>query len=528
MPTYTIQQDPPPAPERVSTASTTFSMFSGDHAGEVPGSHADGVPTLNYKPSYHPSYHAHPRQQVNDYGPQVRQSRLPIFKQVRTMLQKPPAITTPGNPKWDEYTGELSDNGKPARVKPSTYVSPYEGAFQANRRRSPDRSSRSRRNMSPVSVLRDDEMMSASPVQASHHSLDEWSPVSPVSPISPVDHEERYGDQYLIPEMMPEPLSPNVQRTPQQQQTPSSGKHITRKPVSRNVSTSENFPPVSPQHSPSQSSDMGERMIDDKDAGPQSTSHFSWTTYAPSVAPGRQSLDTLVTRQTGLAPAHESKQSHFSWSTVNTNATYKPRAQSPPPPPLPEKYSAPVEKYSGPPVQSILSRGRPAQRIEQKDMWVPPPRVSSALYTTTPLKTTCADNRPLPLPKDKTPAKSKSPSTPASHESGSGKALPPPPTVANLTHLETLVAQERSLALQRMNVEKGVRDLEKIEKASPLDVPFATVRDAKKRLGEYRARLADVKLEEREVGIAIARARRREEQENGGEGESLWVRRVTG
>jgi len=68
----------------------------------------------------------------------------------------------------------------------------------------------------------------------------------------------------------------------------------------------------------------------------------------------------------------------------------------------------------------------------------------------------------------------------------------------------------------------------KIETASPLDVSFSTVRDAKKRLAEYRTRLDEVRLEEREIGVAIARARRREEKEFGGDGETLWVRRVTG
>lgn len=70
-------------------------------------------------------------------------------------------------------------------------------------------------------------------------------------------------------------------------------------------------------------------------------------------------------------------------------------------------------------------------------------------------------------------------------------------------------------------------ELEKIETASPLDVNFATVRDAKKKLAEYRKRLAEVRLEERDVGIAITRARRKEEEDNGGEGGTLWIRRVT-
>ncbi len=77
-------------------------------------------------------------------------------------------------------------------------------------------------------------------------------------------------------------------------------------------------------------------------------------------------------------------------------------------------------------------------------------------------------------------------------------------------------------------MERAIFELEKVGKASPLDVPFATVRDAKKRLAEYRIRLDEVRLEERDIGISIARGRRREEKEQGGDGETLWIRRVTG
>ena len=382
----------------------------------------------------------------------------------------------------------------------------------------------------------------------------EWSPVSPVSPVSPMEGPTPDEERIFVPEMMPEPLSPNVQRAPpppqllQPEQTPpSSIKQIKRKPVSRCTSATENHPPpVSPpQHSPSQSqsSDMSERMIDDKDAEAeaeaepetQHNSHFSWTTYAPSIAPARQSTDTTAPWQikhypSGLQPASQQEQpnSRFSWSTVATNQNQAPPDS--PPPPVPAK-------FSGPPMQSILSRRRPIQRIE-KEEWVPPPRDSSrgSSRTATPRNagtpTSAHTARPLPLPKDNTPKTSRSPSTnPSTPLSGGGKALPLPPSLStghNLTHLETLLAQERSILLQRKNVEKGILDLEKIEKASPLDVPFATVRDAKKRLADYRARLAEVRLEERDIGIAIARARRRDEKENGGDGESLWVRRITG
>jgi hypothetical protein len=59
-----------------------------------------------------------------------------------------------------------------------------------------------------------------------------------------------------------------------------------------------------------------------------------------------------------------------------------------------------------------------------------------------------------------------------------------------------------------------------------LEVSFAAVRDAKRKLEERRETLREVKLEEMDIGIKIARARRREDFDDG-EG-SLWVRRVTG
>jgi hypothetical protein len=94
------------------------------------------------------------------------------------------------------------------------------------------------------------------------------------------------------------------------------------------------------------------------------------------------------------------------------------------------------------------------------------------------------------------------------------------------THLEYLLTHEKNLIMQRRNIEKAIADLERVEKASPLEVSFATVRDAKRKLEERRSVLSEVRKEEMELGIKIARARRREDF---GEGEgTLWVRRVTG
>ncbi len=504
-PTYTNDDPPTPPPHPVAGA-------------------------LRNKSSYHPSFHAHPRQQVNDYGPQVRQSRLPIFKQVRSMLNRPAPIASPGNAKWDEYTGELSDQGKTPHVKPST----YESAFQVSRKRSPERPSRSKRNLSPVSILRDEEIMAVPPLQVSRHSPQDMSPVSPVSPISPSLDYNYDAHSEFVPDMMPEPLSPNVQRAPLPPHTPPSSQQIKRKPVSRCVSSIENQPPGSPtQRSPSETSDAGKRFSGQSVSEEQThpNSHFSWTTYAPSIAVGRPSTDTTATRRSNYAsgyrqPIRDPKQSHFSWSTVNTAMTQRARPASPPETPR----QAVIVQCSGPPVQSILSRQRPIKRND-KEEWTPSPQATSVGDSDSLKAITRLNIRTSPLPRNRNTPNSatQSPSSAMTDRSGNGKALPPPPpSEISLSHLESLQSQERSIALQKRNMEKGIAELEKIEKASPLEVPFATVRDAKKRLAEYRKRLAEVVLEEREIGIAITRARRKEEAENGWDGEStLWVRRVT-
>ena len=89
-----------------------------------------------------------------------------------------------------------------------------------------------------------------------------------------------------------------------------------------------------------------------------------------------------------------------------------------------------------------------------------------------------------------------------------------------------LLTQEKNIVMQRRNIERAITDLENVERASPLEVSFAAVRDAKRKLEERRETLREVKMEEMDIGIRIARARRREDF---GEGEgTLWVRRVTG
>ncbi|KAI7128689.1 hypothetical protein KC324_g17255 [Hortaea werneckii] len=248
----------------------------------------------------------------------------------------------------------------------------------------------------------------------------------------------------------------------------------------------------------------------------------------------------------------EDPQSRFSWSTVATQAQppHQPCQQTPqqaihPAFRTPKDKPASVPAQStgypssnhtqgtcqterGPPVQSILSRHRPIQRLDREDS---PRRNTPRLKVEGTTSTRSASTPPNPNPthtKTRAPTHQQqdplNPNTP-------NKALPLPPNLASpsphSTHLQHLLAKEQDLLHQRRNVHKTIHDLEQVERASPMEVSFSKVREAKRKLAELRARLEEVGLEEREVGIAISRARRREEAE-GGEGGGLWVRRVTG
>jgi hypothetical protein len=502
MPAYTIQRDAP--------------WMESTHSEDDLGDLVSDAPALSSKASYHPSYHAHPQQQIADNGPQVRSSKLPIFKQVRSMLQKPPPLVAPGQVKWDDYSGEMSESGKPAQVKPSTR--PYEGMFKV-RRSSPERPRKSKRDLSPVSILRDDDIKPPPPLKAGRCSPSIHSYVSPVSPIS--SH---------FTTKPPTPLSANERShaVPATTTAPTI-KQLRRKPApSTSPSQTENLEPY--QRSPSARSDWTD-VPDEDFSDPQrlqpNKSHFSWSTHAPSMAPGRPSVDS---RASSKLTDGQQPRSRFSWSTVNTNMGHQVRPDSPPPspvPPIPSQYAEnqqppPYTTTHGAPVQSVLSRGRPVQRQEKED-WSPTPRKASAPVSAggTPVS---ANGVQHPAFRTQSPAST----TPTTVTTASGKkALPLPPELRTPTptvsHLETLRARERDIQLQKRNVLKSIAELEKIEKAGPLQVSFSELREAKKKMEEQRRRLDEVQAEEMEVGIAISRARRKE-----GEEEGLWVRRVTG
>lgn len=535
-PRYTIHEDPPwldsaSASAASSAAKPSPSIFIDelDFDPSPPAMRDDGHPAAHRdaassspvpaplavkKPGYQPSTFAHPRQDTSDDGPQSRPSRMPIFKQVRSMLSTNKGST----PKWDELSGEPSDTGKESHVRPSTYKSPYEGAFQASRR-SPDPSSRLRASAaSPVSALIDDDF-----------DVNNWSPDlalqrldsatdRPLSPVSPVST--------LTPGYAPsqQTITTTTGRTKTEGSVFAS---VKRKPVAAPQDHSANLPPTPDftQHSFTAAIDPPDREIP--------ASHFSWTTAARSDP--RQSTDTRHSRQRSVTNPDLNK-SHFSWSTVATAATaaHHPREHTPPPspPPMPPTHPLQTPNYGHPPVQSILSRQRPYKRHDSP-AWAPPP--STALpstprslspriqrppqqLSTTP---TAEGKKALPLPPASGVDDSNSGSSSPASTTNPTAAKPPGPS-----RLESLQTRERNLALQRRNIQRAIADLERVQAASPLDVSFAKVREARRKLDERRLWLDDVRKEEMEVGIGIARVRRKEDFADG-EG-TLWVRRVTG
>ncbi|KJX92432.1 hypothetical protein TI39_contig5852g00010 [Zymoseptoria brevis] len=477
LPMYSIQRDNIwPHDDKVTRASLapSASIYSADYH---PAMDEDSPPVLPLKVS---------GQHTQNRG----HSKLPIFKQVRSLLHRPPALQTSNN-----------------YVKPKAFaqtLDPHEtteSGHEAHHSHAPGRgvpSYQDQRSLSPVSALEagEDTIYPSSPPQLDFYSR---AP-SPVSPVS--GHAGQNN-------AMPTPASTCYAPLPG---TPVAN-IIKRKPAPQrySISTIDEISP--PPSRGSEDLDFAEFSRGDP------KSHFSWTTCAPSI----RSYTAETPRLIDIPARHRQQQSesvprsHFSWSTVGTQQIPLDSPPASPPPSVPSKYRTP-------PVQSILSRQRPIQRMD-RDQYTAPPRTSSLpggglpTENTTSTPSSTASNLNVAT---------RATAMSDTHTPGSGKkTLPLPPDmltpVSPLSHLEALDRAEADKAHQRQNLERAILECSKLENASPMDVPFATVRDAKKRLEQLKATLAEIRLEEREIGIAISRARRKE-----GEEEGLWVRRVTG
>jgi len=431
--------------------------------------------------------------QIPDHGPQTsRQARLPIFNQVRNMLNKSTANTRPDDSIPTEQPSDMAVKPSEPRSKPSRWDSVFNA--RPNSPRLGDlRSLKSKKSHSNISILRDPETTSMASGQS-----------SPTSSSSKSQSPSRAPSQISVNAVSQLPRGVTAKN------------QFKRKPVmSPSPSATENSQNLSPQN-----------LLSVPDAKPRN--RFSLSTAALSDFTRKQSSAS----STGRPPL----MSHFSWTTIGTSAAPTPmeEIEDPIPTALPPMPSQQLERSqsTNQHTQSILSRKRPVQRIENVE-WAPStPRqreraATGASDDSTPRATPTAAKFPI---NDETPGKPGRASETTTPNSSSGKkALPLLPVTLSekeASHVEQLLSQERNVVMQRRNIERAIADLEQVEFASPLEVSFATVRDAKRKLEQHRDTLQEVKMEEMDVGIKIARARRREDYEDG-EG-SLWVRRVTG
>jgi len=426
------------------------------------------------------------------YIPALRRS---ASKLVKSTPSPPLAQAT----RWDEYSGEPTRNGagRPSQVHPSTFDeailndrsynvtisggsdkhrktswseravkigkdalsldtrSSWKSGTGKTARADSTKDSRSN-NYTAVKNLQTDSESDNSLGSNANKIESYLGPIDPdsVSPMMPSELMREYGNEDVSPivtgaeatsrfETYAANSGANMQRV-------SSGGSIIRKPVGS-----------APHHNK-------ENKIP-----AQLNSHFSWATMTDSDT---DSVNTSRTSRTVGPDQMQNSESRFSWTTVNTAATYQQDSPPASPPPF------------------------------------PPPLDSRAWKT----------NHQAQQLQDKTP-------NPPEHKHMSGeKSLPQPPTVSRtMNHVDALVAQRDDLSLQRRNIEKIMNQLQQIDKASPLEVDWSTKKANLKRLEEFKVCLEEVEREEHEVGRSLARARRKAEREEGVDS-GLWVRRVTG
>lgn len=201
--------------------------------------------------------------------------------------------------------------------------------------------------------------------------------------------------------------------------------------------------------------------------------------------------------------------SRFSWTTVGTNAASlgtnaASGVMSTPasPPPLPSPGESMMTGHS------IMARRRPLP--------------SQSLNQDRPSSRKSAVSSPA----------TEEPEKPCEQESQSpvsvkDKALPLPPTVdQKRSRVEALQAKKDELDLRISNVERVLKEVEKVDKASPLEVTERMRRANRKRMEEVRTAMEDARRERHEVGCALARAYSKIQKEEGVQS-ALWLWRIT-
>lgn len=222
----------------------------------------------------------------------------------------------------------------------------------------------------------------------------------------------------------------------------------------------------------------------------------------------------------------EAPTSRFSWTTYNSATTYQHSPPPSPPPAMPTTtpqrlrvVTEPISAASA--ASSILSRRRP----------VPPSDRDTG--TMSSRKSIDADSsgtakiQRLSFPNS--PISPSAASIFSTATTGTSKALPAPPSALTAAdHIAVLESQMEDLRIRRNNVYRLLNDLNNAAPANPLITDFKRARLADQRKRAFEDDLAEIKIEEHDVGMRLHRAWKKREREDPGQaGSAIWVRRVT-
>lgn len=242
-------------------------------------------------------------------------------------------------------------------------------------------------------------------------------------------------------------------------------------------------------------------------------SHFSWSTFAESESEYGDGQDTPVQMYPGKPQFGQAQDpvSRFSWTTVATNTTSQQT-----PPSSPAANTSRSQKLPSP----IMMRRRPLPSMSS---------MSSLRNLSDASNSNTGDSTPNMNVETIDYAQSKTGTTSSSPASANNKALPPRPEMTNKqsSHMDVLQAKSDELDLRVSNIQRVISELEKVERASPLDVTEKMRKENRKKLDTVRTTLEEAQRERHEVGMALARAWSRAHKEEG-TASALWLRRVTG
>ncbi|KAJ6180796.1 hypothetical protein N7519_011257 [Penicillium mononematosum] len=149
-----------------------------------------------------------------------------------------------------------------------------------------------------------------------------------------------------------------------------------------------------------------------------------------------------------------------------------------------------------------------------------------------------ARRRPVPTgvptskkqPDSTKPVRKPTPSQVAQAAQTAVQSPSPPPEVPldAKGRIEAMEAKKDDLTQRRFSLEALVLELNKVIQPTSAVYDLAAKAEAQKSIKSIEDEIADIKKEEHDLGMKISRAwRRLDEKENSGDGNNLWVKRVT-